>query len=64
MANRSDFNSKLPRKLKKLLALSQFKNVHEENEVRRLFLGAHAHHKQARYNRQKAREVSHSADSE
>lgn len=63
MANRSDFNSKLPRNIKKLLSLSSYKDVHEEGEIRRLFVAAHAHHKQVRYNMQRARVVANPGDS-
>lgn len=47
MANRSDFNSKLPRSLKRMLTLGSKGDVHHAAVVRKLFLEAHADHKRA-----------------
>ena len=48
MANRSDFfDAKLPRYLKKMLALAEFSGAHssaQAKEVRKLFINAHATH--------------------
>lgn len=48
MANRSDFfSAKLPRSLKKMIALAEMAghyNKHEAGVVRDLFIKAHAHH--------------------
>lgn len=48
MANRSDFfSAKLPRSLKKMIALAEMAghyNKHEAGAVRDLFIKAHAHH--------------------
>lgn len=63
MANRSTFGSKLPRDIKKLLALTPTNNTREDRVLRELFLEAHAHHKKARYNMQKARQVANPGDS-
>lgn len=57
MANRSDVNSKFPRQIKRLLALTKFDSTLKEKEVRNLFLEAHAHYKVARIRRLAAREV-------
>ena len=47
MAGRSDFQSALPRTIKKLISLSPvLADPHRAGEVRRLFLKAHAWHKQ------------------
>ena len=43
MANRSDFNSVLPRSIKRMLILGG-----SDPEKRRMFIEAHAHHKRAR----------------
>jgi hypothetical protein len=48
MANRSDWNSVLPRQIKKLLALQPFENAHERGEAVRAWIDAHAHAKRAR----------------
>lgn len=48
MANRSTFNSVLPRADKRMLDLSNFKDVHEERAIRELFMEAHAHHKKVK----------------
>jgi hypothetical protein len=63
MANRSTFGSKLPRNLKKLLALTPSKDAHEARQLRELFLEAHAHHKKARYQMQKPKVVANPGDS-
>ena len=63
MANRSDFNSILPRQIKRLLALTTYANDKEERAIRELFLEAHSHHKRARVRRLAARDVSNSGDS-
>ncbi len=63
MANRSDFNSKLPRQIKRLLALTPTANSREDRVLRELFLEAHAHHKQVRVRRLAAREVVNPGDS-
>lgn len=49
MANRSDFfSAKLPRSIKRMLALEQAngwtKDQHERGKTRRLFIDAHANH--------------------
>jgi hypothetical protein len=45
MANRSDFfETKLPRYLKKMIALIPNINAHERGEIRRTFIKAHAAH--------------------
>lgn len=45
MANRSDFfEAKLPRYLKKMIALIPNINAHERGEIRRTFIKAHAAH--------------------
>lgn len=55
MANRSDFfTAKLPRSLKKMIALAEMAghyNSHEAGAVRRLFIKAHAHHVTAKTRR-------------
>ena len=45
MANRSDHQSPLPRKYKRMLALqhAEIGDAHREGVVRRLFIAAHAH---------------------
>lgn len=49
MANRSDFNSSLPRQFKRMLALGEDPvNEHSNGEVRRIFIDAHKHHKAAK----------------
>jgi predicted methyltransferase len=49
MANRSDFfNAKLPRGLKRMLAMSEtygwIKDSHERGRLKRQFISAHANH--------------------
>jgi hypothetical protein len=54
MANRCDFNSKLPRQIKKLLALSSIRNGLSKNAARRDrqdWLSAHKHHQEVRRKR-------------
>lgn len=43
MANRSDRNSKFPRQIKRLLALSSRGNAQYDGEVRKLFIEAHTY---------------------
>jgi hypothetical protein len=43
MANRSDRNSKLPRRLKRQLALTSTGDPHRDGEIRRIMMAAHAH---------------------
>jgi hypothetical protein len=62
MANRSDVNSKFPRQLKRLLALTKFASDTEEREISDLFREAHAHSKVARVRRLAAREVVNPGD--
>lgn len=47
MANRSDFNSKLPRVLKRTINLAYRGDPHQRAVVRKLFVEAHAQHKRA-----------------
>jgi hypothetical protein len=49
MANRSDFfNAKLPRSIKRALAMAEtygwVKNSHERGDLRRLMIDAHSNH--------------------
>jgi hypothetical protein len=49
MANRSDFfNAKLPRSIKRSLAMAEtygwVKNAHERGDLRRAMIAAHANH--------------------
>lgn len=45
MANRSDFyNAKIPRQIKKMIALQPFLNEHERGQQKRLWAEAHAAH--------------------
>jgi hypothetical protein len=49
MANRSDFfNAKLPRSLKRVLAMAEtngwVKDAHERGSLKRSLIGAHANH--------------------
>jgi hypothetical protein len=46
MANRSSFNSVLPRDVKRLIDLTPG-DAHQIGELRRLFIDAHKHHKKA-----------------
>lgn len=55
MANRSDYNSILPRQYKKLISLQYFSDPHQRGEVRRLWIAAHAADKKARQKRLTAR---------
>jgi hypothetical protein len=49
MANRSDFDrATLPRYLKKIMGLTDFKDNHERGEWKRAFIEAHAIHKAAK----------------
>lgn len=46
MANRSDFErATLPRYLKKMMAIMDFKDEHERGAFKRDFIAAHANHK-------------------
>jgi hypothetical protein len=63
MANRSDWNSTLPRHIKRMLALQPFKDAHERGEAVRAWIDAHAHAKRARNKMLSARtNVSRSDD--
>lgn len=64
MANRSDFNSKLPRQLKRMLALHKFPNAHAYGEVKRLWLEAHDKAKRSHNLMLKSRSVALSNDDE
>ncbi len=46
MANRSDFQSILPRSIKRMLSLSRDLDQHRIGEVRRLFIEAHKKHQE------------------
>ena len=49
MANRSDFDrATLPRYLKRIMGLRDFKDNHERGEWKRAFIHAHAIHKAAK----------------
>ena len=48
MANRSDFQSALPRTIKRLINLAPDADAHQRGVWRRLFMEAHAHHKRIR----------------
>jgi hypothetical protein len=48
LANRSTFNSVLPRADKRLLALTHLKDAHEDRALRELFMEAHAAFKRAK----------------
>lgn len=43
MANRSSFNYALPREDARFLSLGKYESKKHENEVRKLFVEAHAH---------------------
>jgi len=45
MANRSDFSSTLPRRFKRMLILGSTGDAHQDGNLRRLYIQAHAHHK-------------------
>jgi len=49
MANRSDFQSDFPRQLKRMLAMEEalgwVKDKNERGELKRIWLKAHAHHR-------------------
>lgn len=47
MANRSDFTSILPRRIKRFLALQSTGDAHHDGEMRRLFIEAHKIHQGA-----------------
>lgn len=55
MANRSDFNSVLPRQIKKWLSL--ITDPHERAEWRKLWISAHAAHKAAVQRRRASTEM-------
>jgi hypothetical protein len=46
MANRSDFQSVLPRSIKKMIDLIPNIDAHQRGEIRRVFIGAHSTHKE------------------
>jgi len=59
MANRSDFfSAKLPRGLKRMLAMEEangwIKNNQERNTMKKLFIAAHANHVSYKMKRQSA----------
>ena len=60
MANRSDFQSNFPRQFKRMLAMEQamgfIQDSHERGEIKRLWLKAHAHHRDY-YNKRGAQAV-------
>jgi hypothetical protein len=65
MANRSDYNSKLPRRLKRMLTLTSSGDPHQDGIVRRLFIKAHEAAIQSRKKRLTAKtNVSAEAESE
>jgi len=49
MANRGDFQSNFPRQLKRMLAMEEalgwIKDNNERGEIKRVWLKAHAHHR-------------------
>ena len=63
MANRSDFfEAKLPRYLKKMIALIPNINAHERGEIRRTFIKAHAAHVGHKMKRNDASNVDSGSD--
>ena len=42
MANRSDYNTKFPRQIKRMLALQSTGDAHQDGVVRRAFIEAHS----------------------
>jgi hypothetical protein len=63
MANRSDFNSVLPRQIKKMLALTPYASKGEARRDRLDWIAAHAHHKQVN-NRRRSQGGSNNSDTE
>lgn len=54
MANRGDYNSVLPRALKRQLSLTSTGDPHRDGEIRRIMIGAHAHARKVRNQSQKS----------
>lgn len=48
MANRSSLNYAIPRDDARVLALTHFKDKHEEGEIRRLFIDAHRQYRRVK----------------
>jgi len=55
MANRSDYNSTLPRQIKRMLTLQSSGDPHQDGIVRRAFIDAHATAKAVRQKRLSAK---------
>ena len=68
MANRSDFGSVLPRSIKRMLSLGYLVNPntdkHQQGDARRLFIKAHAEHKDAVVKRRKQKNDAPAVDVE
>lgn len=64
MANRSDWNSAMPRVIKRLFTMGNYDNAHERGEVKRSLLDAHATAKRVRIKRLASRDGIIKSDTE
>jgi len=55
MANRSDYQAKLPRRFKRMLSLSSTGDPHRDGEIRRIFISAHCNEIEVRNKKMRAK---------